>query len=114
MRSLLSNPFGIISWSRYAVTGTTGNATLKTEGQLQYYENDQLLGERYRLDIWPLFALGDGGDVRFSPPLSLPPSFPPSFPPSLPPSLSLSLFLSLSRARAGTSLCQCWCHLVVN
>lgn len=54
----------IYSPEEYAVTGTTGNATSKTEGQLQYYENDQLIGERYRLDIWPLFALGDGGGVR--------------------------------------------------
>ena len=45
------------------MTGTTGNATAKVEGQLTYYENDQLISERYRLDIWPLFALGDGGGV---------------------------------------------------
>ena len=72
------------------MTGLTGNATAKTEGELQYYENDQLIGERYRLDVrsllshhrsvsalaqgegkqrslgvqvWPLFALGDGGGV---------------------------------------------------
>jgi hypothetical protein len=38
----------IYSPEEYAVTGTTGNATSKTEGQLQYYENDQLIGERYR------------------------------------------------------------------
>ena len=53
----------IYSPEEYAVTGTTGNASSKTEGQLQYYENDQLIGERYRLDVWPLFALGDGGGV---------------------------------------------------
>ena len=33
------------------MTGLTGNATAKTEGELQYYENDQLIGERYRLDV---------------------------------------------------------------
>ena len=27
------------------------------------FANDQVLTERYRLDYWPLFAVGDGGDV---------------------------------------------------
>ena len=27
------------------------------------FANDNLLTERYRLDFWPLFALGDGGGV---------------------------------------------------
>lgn len=48
---------------RYAITGRTGNATAKTEQQLIYYANNQLITERYMLDMWPLFALGDGGDV---------------------------------------------------
>ena len=38
------------------MTGLTGNATAKTEGELQYYENDQLIGERYRLDVRSLLS----------------------------------------------------------
>ena len=38
----------------YTVTGTTGNSTAKTLGELTYYANDQLISERYRLDTWPV------------------------------------------------------------
>lgn len=47
----------------YSVTGTTGNATAMLVGQLQYYHDNSMLQERYQLDTWPLFSLGDGGGV---------------------------------------------------
>ena len=31
--------------------------------ELIMFANNQVLAERYRLDYWPLFALGDGGDI---------------------------------------------------
>ena len=34
-----------------------------TNQELIMFANDNLLTERYRLDFWPLFALGDGGGV---------------------------------------------------
>jgi hypothetical protein len=49
-----------------AFTHTMGNAkaaAIMTTEQLLMFANDQLLTERYRLDMWPLFALGDGGSV---------------------------------------------------
>ena len=48
---------------QYAVRGNGQDAAKMTDEQLTMYANDQLLSERYRLDLWPLFALGDGGSV---------------------------------------------------
>ena len=48
----------------YAVTGVTGNATAKLVSQLRYYYDNSMLQERYMLDTWPLFAVGDGGSVQ--------------------------------------------------
>ena len=53
----------IFAAEEYAITGTTGNATAETNNELVYFANNEMIADRYRLDTWPLFALGDGGDV---------------------------------------------------
>ena len=40
----------IFAPEEYAVTGTTGNATSKTDQQLLMYANNQYITERYMLD----------------------------------------------------------------
>jgi hypothetical protein len=55
----------LFSAEQYAITGSDPNSnnTDMVDQQLIMFANDQLLAQRYRLDYWPLFALGDGGDV---------------------------------------------------
>ena len=53
----------IFAAEEYAITGTTGNATAETNSELVYFANNEMIADRYRLDTWPLFNLGDGGDV---------------------------------------------------
>jgi len=63
--TLLHNRQFVFAPEEYAITGSnTSNASQKTMTQLSYYVNDQYLASRYRLDLWPLFALGDGGAIQ--------------------------------------------------
>lgn len=49
----------IASPEEYAIAHDTRNATRAADMQLSFYATNQMSGDRFRLDTWPLFNLGD-------------------------------------------------------
>ena len=56
--SLYEARMPIMSPEEYAIANDVANVTRAADLQLSYYSLNQMAGDRYRLDTWPLFNLG--------------------------------------------------------